>query len=192
MINFMDIESNIPEPIKFNPLKHYLAFIKEYVYNRSLSVNGPGLKKLTLEIKHIGTRVMDVYAGNLNQDEIFTEVLDFISGNMLQEREDYMAWAGTSFSDYRSIILSDSSRWVLKYHHQHNRFIHIFPARQSPFTFRVKANTLKSAVLYIIIIGKDYINEEDLNYVRALAGLSPVKRVSEADAVTRMIEIIRG
>jgi hypothetical protein len=88
--------------------------------------------------------------------------------------------------------LSDSSQWTLKYHNSESRHVHIFPARSSPHSFRVKANTLKSAVLYIILIGKDYVTEDDLNTARALAGLSPVKEVSDAEAVTEMIEILRS
>ena len=73
-----------------------------------------------------------------------------------------------------------------------NRYAHIFPARSSPHSFRIKANTIKSAILYVVLIGKDYVSEEDLNTARALAGLSPVKEVADAEAVTEMIEILRS
>jgi hypothetical protein len=46
-------------------------------------------------------------------------------------------------------------------------------------------------VLYIIVIGKDYVSEDDLNKARALAGLSPVRDVADTEAVTEMIEILR-
>jgi hypothetical protein len=72
------------------------------------------------------------------------------------------------------------------------RFVHIFPARLSPHTFRVKSNTIKSAILYLILIGKDYVTEEDLNKARALTGLSPVKEVEDTEAVIEMIEVLRS
>jgi hypothetical protein len=72
------------------------------------------------------------------------------------------------------------------------RFVHIFPARNSQHTFRVKANTLKSALIYNIIIGKDLVTGEDLNKVRALLGLSPVKDSIDSEAILEMIEILRG
>jgi hypothetical protein len=50
---------------------------------------------------------------------------------------------------------------------------------------------LKSAILYVIFIGKDFVNEDDLNTARALAGLSPVKEVADTEAVMEMIEILR-
>lgn len=44
----------------------------------------------------------------------------------------------------------------------------------------------------MVLVGKDYISENDLNTARALAGLSPVKEVADAEAVTEMIEILRN
>ena len=62
---------------------------------------------------------------------------------------------------------------------------------RSPHTFRVKANTMKSAILYYIIIGKDYITGDDLNRARAFLGLSPVKNSAETKAITNMIDMLR-
>jgi hypothetical protein len=87
--------------------------------------------------------------------------------------------------------MSDSSQWTLKFHDDKLRFVHLFPARFSPFSMRVKANTLKSAILYYIIIGKDYISAVDLNRARALLGLSPVKDPAESEAIIEMVEILR-
>jgi hypothetical protein len=187
----MNIESHIPEPLLFNPLKHYLPFIRNFVTNRTLNINDAGLKEFTRELKHLGTCVMDIYTGELTQEAIFNEVEDFLKKNNIHKKEFYKEWAGTDFNDYRIISLSDGSQWTLKFHNHETRYVHIFPARSSPHSFRIKANTLKSAILYITIIGKDYVSEDDLNAARALAGLSPVKEVADAEAVTEMIEILR-
>ncbi|HBC78555.1 MAG TPA: hypothetical protein DCZ51_07990 [Bacteroidales bacterium] len=187
----MDIEIHIPEPILFSPLKHYLPFIREFVSSRTLGINDPGLKALTRELKHIGTCVMDIYTGELLMGTIFTEVIEFLKDNNSGERDIYKKWVGTDINDYRIISLSDSSQWMLKYHDHETRYVHIFPARASPHSFRIKANTLKSAILYIIIFGKDYVSDDDLNAARALSGLSPVREVADAEAVMEMIEILR-
>jgi len=187
----MDLKISIPEPLLFNPLKHYLPFIRSFIINRTISISDPGLKELTRELKHIGTCVMDIYTGELAQESIFSEVLEFLENNMLKVKETYKKWAGTDFNDFKIISLSDTSQWTLKYHDHETRYVHIFPARSSPHSFRIKANTLKSAILYIIIFGKDYVSEDDLNAARALAGLSPVKEVADTEAVTEMIEILR-
>jgi len=187
----MDFGIFIPEPIMFNPLKHYLPFIREFVSSRTLAINDPGLKELTRELKHIGTCVMDIYTGELSLKNIFTEIIEFLETNDLKDNEVYKAWTGIDFDDFKIMTLSDASQWTLKYHNHETRYVHIFPARSSPLSFRVKANTLKSAILYIIIFGKDYVSDDDLNASRALAGLSPVREVADAEAVMEMIEILR-
>ena len=187
----MDYGVHIPEPLLFNPLKHYLPFIRDFVNSRNLTITDPGLKELTRELKHIGTCVMDIYAGEFSQEKIFSEILEFLEKSHLREKEVYRGWAGTGFNDYRIVSLSDTSQWTLKYHNHETRYVHLFPARSGPHSFRVKANTLKSAILYIIIFGKDYVSDNDLNAARALMGLSPVREVADAESVTEMIEILR-
>lgn len=176
----------IQEPFQFNPLKHHLGFIRRYVYD----AQSEPVKYLRY-IKRTGSSVMDVYTGELGIDEIISEIRKFLIGGNVLLRSHFKAWAGISFSDFRSFTARDGSIWILKYHDDPSRYVHIFPARLSPDTFRVKANTLRSALLYLILVGKDYITEEDLNMARAKAGLSPVKGVTEADAISQLIEIIR-
>jgi hypothetical protein len=187
----METHIHIPRPLLFNPLKHYLPYIRNYTVSKAMHENDPRLNELTREIRHIGTCVMDIYKGKLSMDEISNEVIAYLENNMLLLQSDYMAWTGTGFNDFRIITLSDTSRWTLKYHNNETRYVHIFPARSSPHSFRTKANTLKSAILYLIAIGKDYITDDDLNAARALAGLSPVGEVADAEAVTEMIGILR-
>jgi hypothetical protein len=187
----MDYGFQTPEPLLFNPLKHYLPFIRDFINLHLYDIKYPGLKGLTRELKHLGTCVMDIYAGEISQESICREIGEFLSTNKIQDKETFKEWAGTGFNDFRIISLSDSSQWTLKYHNSDTRYVHIFPARSSPHSFRVKANTLKSAILYIILFGKDYVTEDDLNTARAQAGLSPVKEVTDAEAVMEMIEILR-
>jgi hypothetical protein len=188
----MDLKIEIPKPLLFNPLKHYLPFIKEFVRSRITDINDQGHNDLIRDLRHLGNCVMDIYNGHMTMDSVFDEINEFLSLNNLKEKEVYRIWTGTGYNDYRIIPLSDNSRWTLKYHGSDSRYVHIFPARSSPHSFRIKANTIKSAILYIIIIGKDFVSEDDLNAARALAGLSPVKEVADAEAVTEMIEILRN
>ncbi len=74
----MKNEILIPEPLIFNPLKHYLPYIKDFVSSISTSPgHDPGY--LTKELSHLGTSVMDVYTGNLSQNEIFKEIIEFLA-----------------------------------------------------------------------------------------------------------------
>ena len=109
----------------------------------------------------------------------------------ISEPDAFAGWTGRGIQDFRIIELTDGSQWTIKYHCNNSRYVHIFPARGSKYTFRVKSNTIKSALLYYILIGKDYITGEDLNRVRPLLGLSPIRDPMDAEAITEMIEIIR-
>jgi hypothetical protein len=46
-------------------------------------------------------------------------------------------------------------------------------------------------VLYYIKVGKDYITGDDLNRIRPLLGLSPVRDAIDTEAIVEMIEILR-
>lgn len=181
----------IPEPFQFNPLKHHLSFIRGFISNVLSEEKGIEIKSLVKDIKHIGSSVMDVYTGILAVNDICNEVNQFLLSEKLQEYKAFSEWTGRNFSDFRTIDLSDTSQWMLKFHDDKSRYVHLFPARLSPHSFRVKANTLKSAILYYILIGKDFISADDLNRARALLRLSPVKDPDEAEAITEMIEILR-
>ena len=187
----MIAEFQIPEPILFNPLKHHIGFIGEFICQKTEGVPDPDNKTLIRELKHLGTSVMDVYTGSLLVNEICNEVWVYLQLNGLSEREFYAEWTGIRMNDFRVISLSDGSQWTLKYNDTIQRFVHLFPARGSQHTFRVKSNTLKSALLYYILIGKDFITGEDLNKVRPLLGLSPIRDPVDTEAITEMIEILR-
>ena len=94
-------------------------------------------------------------------------------------------------NDFRIISLSDGSQWTLKYHDNMLEVCPYFPGQWEHHTFRVKSNTLKSALLYYILVGKDFITGDDLNRVRPLLGLSPIKDPVDTEAITEMIEILR-
>jgi hypothetical protein len=188
----MIAEFQIPEPILFNPLKHHLGYVREFIYQKTEGEENGDQKKMIRELKHLGTSVMDVYTGSLPIADICNEVVGFLQGMELSERSHFSAWAGVKMNEFRIIPLSDSSQWTLKYNDHCQRFVHIFPARGSSHTFRVKSNTLKSALLYYILIGKDFITGDDLNKVRPLLGLSPIKDPVDTEAITEMIEILRS
>jgi hypothetical protein len=188
----MNTLNSIPEPLVFNPLKHHLGYIKEFIIETTGAGQSDANVEVIRELRHIGGSVMDVYTGAMTHNEIGDEFLCYIKTKGLSERENYRAWTGTGTQDFKTIYLSDGSQWAMKYHDNEQRYVHFFPARFSPHSFRIKANTLKSAILYQIFIGKDFVTEEDLNTARAIASLSPVKDIFDTEAISEMIELLRG
>ena len=187
----MVADYQIPEPILFNPLKHHLGFIREFVIRRADADKNSSDKDLMSELKHLGTSVMDIYLGALSVSNICKEVIEFLFKHSLSDKKLFSEWIGLKTEDYRVVPLSDGSQWTIKYHNNIPRFIHIFPARGSRYSFRIKSNTMKSALLYYIIVGKDYITGDDLNRIRPLLGLSPVRDTVDTEAIVEMIEILR-
>lgn len=183
---------DLPEPIKFNPLKHHLSYIREYIGKRLRPENISDTDNLIKELKCLGTSVMDVYRGSLKVREICKETVLFLESHELKDFHVFADWVGRYYYNFKIITLSDKSLWMLKFNDDNSRFVHLFPARESPYSFRVKANTLKSAIIYYIVIGKDYITREDLNSARALIGLSPVKSPEDTEAIIEMIEVLRN
>ena len=188
----------IPEPFLFNPIKHHLGFIREFI-NSNIENQDVDIHELTRFIKHVGTSVMDIYTGSISIRNICSETEEFLKKRDIFNRETYSGWTGTKSDCFRIITLSDGSHWTLKYHNNSQRFVHIFPARnqcredsQVFPTLRTKSNTLKSALIYIILDGKDMVTEDDLNKVRPFLGLSPVKNAVDIKAILQMIEILRS
>jgi hypothetical protein len=187
----MNIDYPIPEPFLFNPMKHHLGFMKEFI-NSNIDNANSDIRILTRYLKHIGGSVMDIYTGSLSVLTICGETQQFLRQKNIEALGDFASWAGRKIECFRIISLSDGSQWTLKFHNNPERFVHIFPARNSQHTFRVKSNTLKSALIYNVIIGKDLVTGDDLNKVRPLLDLSPVKDAIDTEAILEMIEILRN
>jgi hypothetical protein len=188
----MSLEYTIPAPLLFNPLKHHLGYIRNYVLEITDSRDNDFTTKVIKELRHIGGSVMDLYSGALTHIEICDEFLCHLTTKKLNNPDLFSKWVGTGPQDFKTIYLTDGSQWIMKYHDNDQHFVHIYPARFSPHTFRIKANTLKSAILYQLFIGKAFVTEEGLNTARAIAGLSPVKDVFDTQAITEMIEMLIG
>ena len=135
---------------------------------------------------------MDIYKGPLTIENICSDIEKSLKNDDHLTEHTFHEWIGDDAVSFRIMTLSDDSEWTLKYHTGNYRYVHIFPVRYSQHTFRVKSNTLKSALLYLILIGKDMVTADDLNRIRPLLGLSPVKDIVDSEAIMEMIEILRS
>jgi hypothetical protein len=176
----------IPQPVMFNPFKHHLAYIKSIIDQFSNS------EKILKEIiSHVGTSVTDIYTGELDINIICNHVINFLNENSLTDKNTFCLWAGKDRGDFRKIKLPDSSEWTLKFFNHPDRYVHLFPARNSFKSVRVKATSLKTAVLWLSQRLINEININNLNRIRLVAGLSPVKSLEEAKALTDLINMLR-
>jgi hypothetical protein len=107
--------------------------------------------------------------------------------------ENYKKWLFEKRSEYKLIEISDSSVWTLRLGNQ-ERYVHIHPGRYSPFTLRVKALTLKTAIAVLIIKHEKSFPLMDtlqINEVRKeILNSPPVKKNTSNSAVVRVINIL--
>jgi len=181
-------KSGMKEKLK----KHHLGFIRTFAETSGKNDNTLSDNEVIKTLKHIGNSVMDVYKGKTDVSGICMEICRFLltTGNI--KRDFFEAWVGGKMKDHRVLTLSDGSEWMVKYFNSPSRYVHIFPSRGSRHSFRVKSNALKTALIYYIKTGKDYVTRDDLNKVRPLLGLSPVSNTEETKAIIEMIEILRN
>jgi hypothetical protein len=169
-------------PVAFNPHKHHLGFLKQKI---------PQWKTepwdiVKQEILLIGTNLMDVYHGDLSVTQILEQVIDFSGKEGLTDAEKLAEWLG--HHEYRKIMLSDESLWVVRQGLKRGYFLHIHPANHSPFTVRIRASTLKTVVA-LRVFGlprqEEKLHLQTVNHTREkMLGLSPIRNLEHGKGIS--------
>ncbi|GAB4335341.1 MAG: hypothetical protein OHK0038_12920 [Flammeovirgaceae bacterium] len=171
------------ENILFNPFKHHLKTIKKEIFQ----FEEEEFKKMLLKI---GNSQMDLYIGNLEIDEIKQEIILKLKKHNLTTKFLFINYLKLN-QNYFSVKISDNSVWVMREGRDESRFVHIHPARYSPETLRVKANTLKTALVASRLLTIEERNLQNINTLRKkILGLSPIKDIEESQMISKMIQII--
>jgi hypothetical protein len=177
-----------PHNIQFNGLKHHIRSITGLIA-------ACDLPELPQRLKVLGNSQMDLYLGVLEEWEIGREVLQALDALHIHTEEEYRHWL-EQHHHYRSITLSDASRWILRLGNGNDKYIHLHPGRYSPATVRVKAAVLKTAIALWIYMKNGLIteiNDLTLNQVRKdVLTLPPVRSLAESHAVLKMLGIIQA
>jgi hypothetical protein len=178
-----------------NVHKHHAGFLRERI--RSAVVTGPaGLQPLADELVVVGSKLMDLYHGPFSPHEIADRVLVNLRTASRDAIVEFRSWV-ESGGGYQTIEFpEDLSRWVLRMGDEPDRFVHVHPARYSPFTIRVRANVLTTAVLaiaYSAMRGGDPTSRSVVNAVRRdYLALAPVGRdPSRDEGIGAVIELLR-
>jgi hypothetical protein len=179
------MKTNIPVPVTFNPLKHHFRFLLAEVE----VWKGMEWKQVETELSALGENLLDFYTGELTVENICSECLFFFKNANINSTSDFHEWLKPL--EYRKITLSDTSIWIIREGLDPERYIHIHPAKQSPFSIRVRAATLKTvAVLRIQSCDIQNIINENLQTVnktrKQLLNLSPVKSLHPEKGILRL------
>jgi hypothetical protein len=182
------------EPILLNVFKHHANFLIRYIDKKS--TGDDSYENIADDLKLIGHSLIDVYYGALSPMEISEEIINYLNTKQSLTVTEYKKFLVAGGEDYRIVELSDSSKWILRLGIDTERYVHIHPAKYSSYTERVRAFTLKSAILTIIFKERDNEYMTDLgilNYVRTeYLELSPQKNLSSDNGVGKILNLLKS
>jgi len=182
------------EPILLNCWKHHSHFIKSKIseYREAREFD---LTNLCRELLRIGESLMDLYLGELTPGEIAGRIIASYKKTNHLSREDFIHWLKEGGDDYRLIELRDKSLWTLRLGEKQERYIHIHPSRYSPLTIRVRAHTLKSAILYLILNNNEADIQDNLAFLNKIRkdylNQPPLKSISQHSSFPELLSILK-
>lgn len=137
---------------------------------------------------------MDLYYGSLTPIEISESVNEILKMDKAFLLAEYISWLKQYGRDYQLVKLNDNSVWTLRLGENPERYVHIHPGRYSPHTIRVRATTLKTA---IIVLGSLKIGEivnietKTINQIRKkYLNEPPIKSYSNASGLGKLIDLL--
>jgi len=186
----MEENHHILPPINFNCWKHHAGFIKKQIESVKETKELDHLKVYLLKI---GESQMDLYFGCHSPADISEQTLNYLRNKKIFSFDQYQDWLTKDRKDFQLIELKDKSIWTLRLGEEITRYVHIHPGRNSPHTIRVKATTLKTAILVLCSekIGEiktfetQTINQIRKNYLNE----PPIKSYSKASGLGRVLDL---
>jgi len=187
----MEEKTFIPSPVNFNCWKHHAGFIKKQIKSiREIEA----LDELKAYLLKIGESQMDLYLGKFSPEEISNQIITMLKREKILSLEHYKKWLFKDGKDYQLISLKDKSIWTLRLSENQKRYIHLHPGRYSPHTIRVKATTLKTAILVLCLeqVGeiKSFETETVNNVRKKYLDEPPLKSLSKASGLIRLIDLL--
>ncbi len=142
-------------------------------------------------LQTIGDSQMDLYTGALSIAQISGDILNFINTTLLIDKGSYIKYIH-EHNDHYKITILDGSEWILREGLDSERYIHFHPARYSPNTIRIKANTLKSLIA-AHIIHKNHVGLPEINQVRSeILQLAPLKQLSPDIGISKHLLLLHS
>ena len=172
--------NDISLPVKFNAFKHH----RNYILTLLTIVSVDELAEMLDPLCH---NYIDIYTGQLSPEAIENQIICFLKNNKLFHPDKFRTWVNAT-PGYQHIQLDDHSEWIVREGIEPGRYIHIHPARTGNFTVRVKGSTLKTALILKINHPDLPVSLTEVNRVRQLTGLPPVKKLERGKGILKCIE----
>ncbi|GBD86423.1 hypothetical protein BMS3Abin03_00343 [bacterium BMS3Abin03] len=135
---------------------------------------------------------MDIYLGKLSPQSIAAEIIHKLKQSGSDSISTFKSWLYDTGKDYRLLTVSDKSVWTIRLSNNSKRYVHIHPGRYSPHTVRVKALTLKTAIVSAILSTKEkYFELTFINNIRvSILNAPPLKSINASSGLGKFLSII--
>ncbi len=189
-----EISCEISDPVLLNCWKHHAGFIKSIVseYKNRDEFDFSNLRN---DLLRIGESLMDLYLGELTPGKIADSIISLFKKKDILKKDNFINWLRKEGTDFRVIELKDKSLWTIRLGEQKEKYVHIHPSRYSPLTVRVRALTLKSAILYLILNKSEADIADNLLFLNKIRkeylDQPPLKMISIKSTLPRLISILK-
>jgi hypothetical protein len=181
----------VPTPINFNCWKHHAGFIAHRI---KMIKSIETLDELKFYLLKIGESQMDLYFGKHSPEKITKQIIDSLNRKKAFSSEQFQNWLAREEKNYQLVELKDRSVWTLRLGEEPERYVHIHPGRYSLHTVRVKATTLKTAIMILCFRHAGEIKSietETVNFIRMkYLNEPPIKSFSNASGLGRIINLL--
>jgi hypothetical protein len=185
------LQNEVAPPVLFNTWKHHAGALRERIAETRDAAALPGL---AAQLAVVGSELMDLYVGALTPVEIGAKVVAELSAAGRLEQDAFRAWVQEGGGYQVVTFAEDGSRWVLRCGPEHDRYVHVHPARYAPQTRRVRANVLKTAVMvlaYVHVHGGDPQHVHLVNRVRTqYLGLSKMRALADDQGLSAVLDVL--
>ncbi len=188
----MKVNCSVLSPVSLNCWKHHAGFIRQQIQTiKDLRA----IEALKLLLLKTGDSQMDLYFGKYSPTEISEQILQILNRRKITSSEQYQVLLAKEEKNYQLVELKDKSLWTLRLGEESKRYVHLHPGRYSPHTVRVKATTLKTAILILAFkkAGEtNVINTEAINQIRKKYLNEPaIKSYSSASGLVRVLDVLK-
>jgi hypothetical protein len=167
--------------IRFNPLKHHLDYIRQFVKSPPIDWQD--------NLLLLGHLSFDIYINHLTIGEITEEVLRFLENHNINDQTSYLQFLGDS-NNYELISLTDGSNWVLRWGADPLQFIHLHPARIGKYTIRVRSSALKTVITIRIVMQNNFPPDlTSVNQIRKSLQLQAIN-IKGMDKIISLFQMI--
>jgi hypothetical protein len=178
----MNIEGDIPIPVRFNPMKHHRNFMLDMLASASS-------EDIIRSLDAVCNNYNDIYTGEISPEAIGKEIIRILKDEKVFPKENFVRWLNVH-NGYRKLRLPDSSEWIVRLGNEDERYIHLHPSRDGNHTVRFKGSSLKTVFLLKALL-KDtvgLVTLKNVNQVRLQIGLSPIKKLDRNKGILNCFE----